>query len=211
MTSTVEVETAPFMESGDHLSATEFLRVYEQMPDVKKAELIQGIVYMASPVRAEQHGKPDGIIQTWLGIYAATHDLEHYINTTVRFGRDDVFQPDGILTRHPERGSKADFDQKGYLTGAVDLVVEIAASTASLDAREKRVVYRRAGVQEYVLWRVQDQVIDWWSLENEEYVAISPDEHGLLTSRHFPGLRLDLQAALAFDRRKVLAASGGKF
>jgi hypothetical protein len=47
------------VENGEHLSAEEFLRRYEAMPEVKKAELIQGIVYMGSPVRVRQHGIPE--------------------------------------------------------------------------------------------------------------------------------------------------------
>src|SRR5436190_19220762 len=58
---------AELLENGAHLSASEFLRRYEAMPEVKKAELINGIVYMGSPVRYDQHGKPDNLLQTWLG------------------------------------------------------------------------------------------------------------------------------------------------
>lgn len=65
------------------------------------------------PSALEQHGKPDGIIQTWFGTHAAKHGLEHYVNSTVKFGRYDVFQPVAILTRHPEKGGAAGFDEKG--------------------------------------------------------------------------------------------------
>ena len=61
----------PPLENGSHLSAKEFLRRYEAMPDLKKAELIDGKVYvMASPVCASQHAEPDAFVQTWLGTYA---------------------------------------------------------------------------------------------------------------------------------------------
>src|SRR6266581_7420658 len=85
----------PVLENGDRLSASEFLRRYEAMPEVKKAELINGIVYMGSPVRLDQHGEPDNLIQTWLGNYAiATAGVKAATNSTARLGPDDVPQPD---------------------------------------------------------------------------------------------------------------------
>src|SRR5882672_1638720 len=126
------------LENGAHLSASEFLRRYEAMPEVKKAELINGIVYMASPVRLDRHGEPDSLIQTWFGNYAiATPGVKSATNTTTRLGPDDVPQPDGLLRIVPECGGQAHPNAKGYLQGAPELVAEVAASTASLDARAK--------------------------------------------------------------------------
>jgi len=193
----------PPLENGDHLSASEFLRRYEAMPQVKKAELIQGIVCMASPVRSEQHGKPDGILNTWLGLYAARHPgLQHRINTTLQLGPDDTPQPDGLLFRE---GGACRVDPSGYLSGPPELIVEIAASSVSRDAREKLVTYRRARIAEYLLWRVEDEVIDWFTLEDDEYRPLPGDESGIVESRAFPGLRLDVPAALRFDAGAVLA------
>ena len=45
------------LENGDRLSRLEFERRYQAMPELKKAELIEGRVYMASPVRII-HGQP---------------------------------------------------------------------------------------------------------------------------------------------------------
>ncbi|NEP33579.1 MAG: Uma2 family endonuclease, partial [Moorea sp. SIO3B2] len=56
--------TIPPLESGDLLTRQEFEQRYEQMPDVKKAELIEGIVYMASPLRMTQHANPHARIMT---------------------------------------------------------------------------------------------------------------------------------------------------
>src|SRR5437016_2669033 len=95
------------LENGDHLSAAEFLRRYEAMPEVK-AELVNGIVYMASPVRLDQHGEPDSLIQTWLGVYAFnTPGVKTAINSTTKLGPDDVPQPDGLMRILPEFGGKA--------------------------------------------------------------------------------------------------------
>ena len=48
----------PPLENGDRLSLAEFERRYENMPSLKKAELIKGVVLMGSPVRFVQHGRP---------------------------------------------------------------------------------------------------------------------------------------------------------
>jgi Uma2 family endonuclease len=169
-------EKIPELQNGDHLCASEFLRRFEAMPDLKKAELIEGVVFiMPSPVRVDQHGEPDSLVQTWLGNYAiATPGVKPAVNSTVRLGPDDVPQPDGLLRLVPERGGRARIDAKGYLEGAPDLAVEIAASSASLDARKKLVSYRRAGVREYLLWRTGDGAVDWWVLEEDEYRPVVP-------------------------------------
>jgi hypothetical protein len=44
----------------------EFLRRYDAMPDLKKAELIEGVVYVPSPVRQKYHGKQHHHILTLL-------------------------------------------------------------------------------------------------------------------------------------------------
>jgi Uma2 family endonuclease len=194
------------LENGAHLSAREFLRRFEAMPEVKKAELINGIVYMGSPVRFDQHGEPDNLIQTWLGNYAiATSGVKAATNTSLRLGPDDVPQPDGLLRLAPECGGASRVDEKGYLQGAPELVVEVAASSASLDAQEKVASYRRAGVREYVVWRTEDGAVDWWVLEEDEYRRLPAGEDGVLRSRVFPGLWLDAKAMLGRDGVRLLS------
>lgn len=95
---------------------------------------------------------------------------------------------------------------KGYPWGSPELVVEIASSTASIDLRDKLRVYRRLEVQEYIVWRTEDAEIDWFVLEEGQYIKMKPNRHGKLRRRVFPGLVLDLAAALACDKAKVLAA-----
>ncbi|MFM6311242.1 MAG: Uma2 family endonuclease, partial [Dolichospermum sp.] len=69
--------TIPPLENGDKLTRHEFERRYHAMPNLKKAELIEGVVYVASPVRAKQHGKPHARIMGWLIAYeAATPGVE---------------------------------------------------------------------------------------------------------------------------------------
>lgn len=46
----------PPLENGDRLNRSEFERRYHAMPHVKKAELIEGVVYMAAALRFRSHG-----------------------------------------------------------------------------------------------------------------------------------------------------------
>ncbi len=175
------------------------------MPEVKKAELIQGIVYMPSPVRIDYHGEPDSLTQGWLFTYAvATPGVKSATNTTVRLGRDDVLQPDGILRLLPESGGQAQADKKGLLAGPPELVFEVAASSASIDVNAKKTSCRRGGVQEYVVWRTLDEALDWWTLDDDDYSPLSPDEDGIHRSRVFPGLWLDVAALLRGEGKRVI-------
>jgi Uma2 family endonuclease len=193
------------LENGDRLSAHEFLRRFEAMPELKKAELINGVVYMPSPLRWDRHAKPDSLLQTWAGVYVLnTSGVESGANATVRLGPDDVPQPDACLRILPECGGHTRVDAKGYLQGAPELIVEIAASSASIDARDKLQSYRRAGVIEYLLWRTEDQEIDWWRLDEDEYRLLPRGEEGIIQSQAFPGLWLNIPAALAGDGQRVL-------
>lgn len=194
----------PPLESGDRLGAAEFLRRYEEMPEVKKAELIEGIVYMPSPVRLV-HAEPDNLIQGWLSVYAArTPGTRAAGNATVRLDAENVPQPDALLRLLPECGGQSRVDAAEYLEGPPELIVEIAASSVAIDLHDKLRAYRRAGVREYLVWRTLDGQFDWFVLENDEYRPNPPNARRVIRSPHFPGLALDVEALLARDSAKVL-------
>jgi len=198
-------QVTPPLENGDLLTQGEFLRRYEAMPGLKKAELIEGIVHMPSPV-STKHAEPDGLLQGWLSVCAAHHHLRHYTNVTLLLDADNAPQPDAVLCTPPQDGGRVWLNGAGYLCGSPELVVEIAASTVSIDLRDKMRAYRRNGVAEYLVWRVQDQALDCFVLEDGQYVPMVAGDDTLLESRVFPGLRLNVTAALAGDRSAVLAA-----
>lgn len=194
------------LENGDRLTRREFERRYEAMPGVKKAELIEGVVYMPSPVRFEKHGKPHGKIMTWLGVYAAaTPGVDFGDNATLRLDPDNEPQPDAVLRIEESCGGRSLVSVDDYLEGSPELIVEIASSSASYDLHEKFKTYRRNGVSEYLVWRVYEQTIDWFRLADERYVRLAPDADGVIESVVFPGLRLNVNAMLGGDLARVLA------
>ncbi|MFM6072731.1 MAG: Uma2 family endonuclease, partial [Dolichospermum sp.] len=196
--------TIPPLENGDKLTRHEFERRYHAMPNLKKAELIEGVVYVASPVRAKQHGKPHARIMGWLGTYeAATPGVEALDNTTVLIDTDNEPQPDALL--RIETGGQSRINKDDYVEGAPELIVEIAASSASYDVHEKLKVYRRNQVQEYLIWRVYDYQFDWFRLQQGEYIQLQPNADNIICSQVFPGLWLDKTALLGGDLGTVLA------
>ncbi|MBD2328007.1 Uma2 family endonuclease [Alkalinema sp. FACHB-956] len=196
----------PPLENGDRLTRLEFERRYNAMPEVKKAELIEGVVYMASPLRFRPHAEPHGRLITWLGVYqAATPQVEMGIEPTVRLDIDNEPQPDGVLRISQASGGRSVLGDDGYLEGAPELVAEIAASSVSIDLGDKKRAYRRNGIQEYIVWQVFDQKIDWFILENGDYVALQPNPQGVICSQVFPGLWLEVPAMLQGNMQQVLA------
>jgi Uma2 family endonuclease len=194
------------LQNGDRLTRSEFERRYKAMPHIKKAELIEGVVYIPSPVRFEQHAEPHGSIVGALVAYrAATPGVRVGDNTTIRLDIDNEPQPDIALLIDPQCGGQTRISEDGYLEGGPELIVEVAASSASYDLHDKLNAYRRNGVREYVVWRVEDGVMDWFRLEAETYVRITPDARGIIRSRAFPGLWLNIKAMLAGEIAKALA------
>lgn len=189
------------LENGDRLSRKEFEQRYQAMPKLKKAELIEGRVYMASPVRII-HGQPHAYIMGWLAVYhASTPSTQLADNTTVRLDLDNEPQPDALLRIE---GGQSVIDADNYIQGAPELIVEIAASSAAYDLQEKLQVYRRNGVQEYIVWQVSDQIIDWFFSSDGEYIKLQAEEN-TIKSKIFPGLWLATDALLQGDLTQVLA------
>ena len=194
------------LENGDRLTRGEFERRYAARPDLKKAELIEGVVYMPSPVRAASHAEPHATMLGWLAVYcASTPRVRVADNATVRLDLDNEPQPDALLRIDPEAGGRSRLSADDYVEGAPELIVEIAASSAALDLHDKLRAYRRNGVQEYLVWRVLDRQIDWFVLSDDEYRPLTADSAGMLESRTFPGLRLAVDALLEGDTARVLA------
>jgi Uma2 family endonuclease len=194
----------PPLENGDRLTRDEFERRYSAMPRLKKAELIEGVVHLPSPVRVEQHAEQHGDLITWLGTYRLhTPGVRFGDNATVRLDLDNEPQPDVVAFLDPKVGGQATISSDGYIEGAPELVAEVTASTVSIDLGPKMHVYRRNQVREYLVWRVQDRAIDWFILREGQYQRLSPDAAGVYRSEVFPGLWLDAAALLSGNLVRV--------
>jgi len=195
----------PLLCAGDVLTRDEFERRYAAMPELKKAELIEGVVYTEPLVRFV-HGHLHALLAGWLGAYAeATPRTEAGILSTLRLDLDNELQPDVLLRIAGDRGD-SHIDDDGYLEGSPELVVEVAASSSSYDLHQKLHVCRRAGVREYLVLRTEDAAIDWFVLRGGAYERLPADPRGILRSEVFPGLWLDGPALLRGDPAALRAA-----
>ncbi|NJO40544.1 MAG: Uma2 family endonuclease [Cyanobacteria bacterium CRU_2_1] len=196
----------PPLENGDRLNRYEFERRYNAMPHLRKAELIEGIVHMPAALRFRSHGRPHAMLMAWLTDYwVATPGVELGIEPTVRLDLDNEPQPDAVLLIEESCGGQARLSEDDYLEGAPELVAEIAASSAAIDLGDKKHAYRRNGIQEYIVWQVFDQKVDWFYLEEGEYVPLPVAADGVIRSRMFPGLWLAVDDLLAGNMVQVLA------
>ena len=123
---------------------------------------------------------------------------------SVRLDLDNEPQPDAVLLIEPECGGQVRFSPDHYVEGSPELVAEVSASTVSIDLNTKLRVYRRNGVREYLVWRVNDGAFDWFALRQGQYERMAPDTQGIMQSEVFPGLWLDSQAMLAGDLATAL-------
>jgi Uma2 family endonuclease len=192
----------PPLESGDRLTRAEFERRYEATPEKFKAELIEGMAYVASPVRVF-HGTPHAALVGWLAAYwAATPGVSAADNTTIRLDLDNEPQPDALL--RIEVGGTSTISDDGYIEGASELVAEIATSSASIDLGAKQNAYRRNRVQEYLVWQTFENRFSWFRLQAEAFVLVAPDADGMIRSTVFPGLWLNVSALLEGRMMEVM-------
>lgn len=194
----------PLLRDGDHLTSEEFLRRWEAMPDLKHAELIDGIVYLPSPV-SRKHSRLHFPLSGWLAQYAtATPGCEGGIEATWLMGNKNVPQPDLALLIDPGCGGQAAVKGE-YFAGAPELIVEIAVSSRARDLGEKLTLYERMGVREYVVAVAAESKLVWNELTATGFQPIAPDRDGIFRSRCFPGLWLDANALWPIDLPQIAA------
>ena len=195
----------PPLNAGDFLSRSEFERRYLAHPEIKKAELIEGVVYTPSPVHYKKHSQPHFYITTFLGVYlAATPGVLGGNNSTVRLDFENEVQPDALLRLETSLGGQSRISRDDYLEGPPELVVEIAASSPAYDLGVKRRVYARSGAQEYLAAQMYEKRLDWFVLREGVYHTLAPDDKGVLKSEAFPGLWLNTAAFWAGNLAEIL-------
>jgi Uma2 family endonuclease len=195
------VSPPPLFE-GDCLSSDEFLRRWEEMPDLRHAELIEGIVYMSSPV-SNHHDGCHVVLTSWLGNYAAgTPGCFPSLEGTWRMGRSNVPQPDLGLMILPEYGGQSTVEGP-YYAGAPELIVEVAVSSYSRDFGVKKRLYERKGVREYLIALPRQRKLVCHRLTPAGFQTFEPGADGIFRSGMFPGLWLDMDALWKLDLARM--------
>lgn len=188
--------------NGDRMTRREFHSIYETMPKNFKAELIGGIVYVASPLK-RPHGKIHFRLDSIFDAYAAaTTGVEGCDNTTVMLSELDEVQPDLFLRILPEYGGQSRDTEDEYVDGAPELVAEIAHSSRAIDLHAKRKRYVKAGVLEYLVVCLRPKQIYWFDLATGS--TLSPDDDEIFRSIVFPGLWIHADALLELDYKRSM-------
>lgn len=192
----------PELYSGDRMAREEFHRLYSMMPESFKAELVEGVVYVASPLRLG-HSRRHLLLGTLFTLYeVGTQGVEAGDNATLLLGAGSEPQPDLFLRVRPEYGGQSRTAAADYVEGPPELIAEVAYSSRSIDLHAKRRDYQRHGVPEYLVFSVEDEAATWLDLKAD--AEIPRDEDGIIRVRAFPGLWIDPAAVFRNDHSVAL-------
>ncbi len=189
--------------TGMQMTREAFLRAWDASPELKNAELIEGIVYVPSPVSAT-HAEFDFLIHLWLGTYAVHNGKCQGGANATWLMLESAPQPDSHLRLLPEFGGRSR-QELGKFTGAPELAVEICVTSREVDFGPKLALYQRAGVREYITLETLIPCVQWRVLENSSYRIVEPDTEGVFRSEVFPGLWLDTKALWSKNSAALLA------
>lgn len=191
------------LTTGEQMDRTEFLRRWDALPELKLAELIEGVVFVASPV-SRDHSDADRTFGWLLTHYAyATPGCESGHEATWEM-LGSMPQPDVHLRIRPDSGGQSS-DGRRFFEGAPELAVEVCLTSTEVDFGAKLRLYRRAGVREYITVELAPKRIVWRILRGKSYYALEPDADGVFRSITFPGLWLDRDAFWRNDGARLLA------
>jgi Uma2 family endonuclease len=187
--------------NGDRMSQKEFHRAYAKTGEDFKAELIGGIVNVASPLQL-RHGRNHLPLGSLLWLYeSATPGVESGDNATVVLGDDSETQPDLFLRILPEFGGQSATTRDDYILGPPELIAEISYSSHSIDLNAKKEDFQRHGVLEYLVVSLKEKKLRWFDLGAAK--EIFPDADGVCRIRCFPGLWIHEQGLFERDGTRL--------
>jgi Uma2 family endonuclease len=198
------VAALPLLVPGQRLDQPTFHERYEAMPPETRAELVGGVVYMPSPMRTD-HGKTSYLVAGWLCHYQLhTSGVEGADGATVKLDSEGEPQPDCQLFIPAELGGQSAIDEAGYMTGAPELIIEVARSSRTYDLGAKKADYERAGVREYLVVALDPDRIHWFIRRGDHFGDLDPGPDGVFRSQVFPGLWLDPVALYDNDLSRLI-------
>lgn len=167
------------------------------VPDGEKADLIDGVIYMASPDNTDA-----GDLNSWLctvmrGFVDAHHLGKVYLSRIAyRLGPKDSPEPD--LSFLPKAQMK--YRERGFIDCPPVLAVEIVSpDSVDRDYVKKLKLYRKAGVQEYWIIDLDAHQATFLVLEGKKYKKVAPVKH-IYKSIVLPGFNIDVRWLLSEER-----------
>ncbi|HWG47580.1 MAG TPA: Uma2 family endonuclease [Gemmataceae bacterium] len=156
--------------------------------DGQKADLIDGVIYVASPDNTDANR-----LAVWLGglidLFVEERELGQVFVSRVAFRLDEDHGPEPDIAF--VRTDRLHLVQRGYVDGAADLVVEIVSpESVERDYVQKREQYRQAGVPEYwIVDEMEQRVVLLKRIASGAYREAKPRK-GVLHSQALPGFWL---------------------
>jgi Uma2 family endonuclease len=198
------IDSPRTLVEGQRLDQPTFHALYEAMPPGTRAELINGVVLMSSPV-GPAHGRAQVPTLVWLSYYQEnTPGVESLDTTSTALGLKSEPQPDALLCILSEYGGQTRTDRR-FVQGVPELLVEVAHTSRYADLGPKFEDYERVGVLEYVVRAIEPDEVLWFLLRKGRFTDLSPGPDGIYRSEVFPGLWLDPEALVRGDARRLRA------
>lgn len=139
-----------------------------------------------------------------VGLYAC-------INVGVKLG--DVFvNPDFMVMigKGHHNQCKPDFEND-YFVGPPNFIMDIHNDLNSEFIQERKQLYEKSGVQEYVIVHENLEWVEWNRLEKgklfkkKKFQEVQPDENGIIKSSSLPGLWIPINALKKRNNWAVMA------
>ncbi len=170
---------------------------YQLLEESAPYQLIDGDLIM-SPAPTSYHQLLSIRLSSMIQVYlekVGSKGICLYAPIDVKFDNENIFQPD-LIYISAERKDELFHDQ---ILGAPDLVVEILSpSTAHYDLQQKKNLYERYGVKEYLIIDPLAKDSEVYVLKNEEFILYQKQrQNGTINLTTLPGLQIDLQKLFA--------------
>lgn len=142
---------------------------YLHWPDEERWEIIDGTAYNMTPAPTIKHQSISRNIEVTLVNKIRSKEIECEVfdaPTDVVFDEYNIVQPDILVVCDKTKITE------NNIKGSPELIIEVTSPSTSLkDRREKKKLYERFGVKEYLIVYPDDELVERFLVENDKYGA----------------------------------------
>jgi len=171
---------------------------YLQWSDEERWEIIDGVAYNMTPAPSVKHQIISRNMEVSLvnEIRSKKKECEVFdAPTDVVFDEYNVVQPDLLVVCDKTKITEEN------IKGAPDLIIEVTSPSTSLkDRREKKKLYEKFGVKEYLIVYPDEELVERFLIENDKYGA--PEVFNWDETMRIESLGLDVDLWGIFERER---------
>lgn len=173
---------------------------YLTWPDEERWEIIDGVAFNMTPAPGSKHQLIVGSVYRVIGNQLVRKTCTAFIAPTdVVLSDYDVVQPDVFVVCDKKKITDAN------IQGAPDLVIEVLSPSTTLkDKREKKTLYEKYGVKEYIIIAPLEKYVERTLLEDGKFSR--PEIFGprdILVLRSLEGVEIKLEEVFEEDATPV--------